>query len=121
MVERVNKALGAMLTFRDFRNFKIDDEIETPVYTRFNFETLYALLGQRILIGALANYKEWKIEIYNGFIGKEHDFGTVGKRFMRKYPLTGLLLWIAYKSNSKEDPLKDESEGGRDGNFENKV
>jgi RHS repeat-associated protein len=114
MVERVNKALGGMLTFRDFRNFKIDDEIETPVYTRFNFETLFALLGQRILIGALANYKEWKIE--NGFIGKEHDFGTVGKRFMREYPLTGLLLWIAYKRAPKEDPPKDESERGRDGN-----
>jgi RHS repeat-associated protein len=109
MVERVNKALRGMLTFRDFRNFKIDDEIQTPVYTRFNFETLFALLGQRIVIGALAKYKAWKKE--NGFIEEEHDFGTVGKRFMREHPLTGLLMWITYKRAKKDEEkrLRDEN------------
>jgi hypothetical protein len=113
MVERVNKALIRMLTFRNIEIDGIKDE-DKPVYTGFNFETLYALLGQRIFIGALATYKAWKEE--NGFVKKGHDFGIVGKRFMREYPLTGLLLWIAYKRAPKEDPQKDESERGRDGN-----
>jgi RHS repeat-associated protein len=112
MVERVNKALIGMLTFRNFRNFKIDDKIETPVYTGFNFETLFALVGQRIFIGALATYKAWKKEgIDDGSIKPGDDFGTVGKKFLREYPLRGLLLWIAYKSNPKD---KDESERVRD-------
>ncbi len=62
MVERVNKALIGMLTFRNFRNFKMDDGIETPVYTGSHLETLFALVGQRIFIGVLATYKAWKKE-----------------------------------------------------------
>jgi len=77
------------------------------VYTGFNFETLYALLGQRIFIEAFATYKAWKIE--NGF--EEHDFGTVGKIFMRQYPLKGWLLQKAYKSAPRDDEkrLRDEN------------
>jgi hypothetical protein len=109
MVKRVNKALIGMLTFR---NFEIEGIDEKPVYTGFNFETLFALVGQRIFIGALATYKAWKKEgIDDGSIKPGDDFGTVGKKFLREYPLRGLLLWIAYKSNPKD---KDESERVRD-------
>jgi hypothetical protein len=112
MVKRVNKALIGILTFR---NFDIDDIKDKPVYTGFNFETLYALLGQRIFIGALATYKAWKDEgIKNGSIKKEDDFGTVGKYFMRKYPLKGWLLQKAYKN-----ALRDEEKRLRDGNLQN--
>ena len=112
MVKRVNKALKGMLTFR---SFDVEDVKDKPVYTGFNFETLFALLGQRILIGALATYKAWKKEgIYNGSIKREDDFGTVGKKFMRKYPLTGLLRGIVYRKAPE-----DESERLRDGNLQN--
>jgi len=118
MVERVNKALRGMLTFRDFRNFKIDDEIETPVYTRFNFETLYALLGQRIVIGALATSKRWKLERHLWWEAEQdakgeivlpyegpmyEDFGTLGKDFILEHPLTGLFIWIIYKNALKDE------------------
>jgi RHS repeat-associated protein len=112
MVERVNNALKGMLRFRNFEIDGIEHENDKPVYRGFNFETLYALLGQRIFIGALATYKAWKKE--NGFIEKEHDFGTVGKQFMRKYPLKGWLLQKAYKSAPKDD-----EKGLRDENLQN--
>jgi RHS repeat-associated protein len=112
MVKRVNKALIGMLTFR---NFEIEGIDEKPVYTGFNFETLFALLGQRIFIGSLATYKAWKQQgIADGSIKKEDDFGTVGKEFMRKYPLRGWLLQKAYTN-----ALKDEKKRLRDGNLEN--
>ncbi|MEM4410046.1 MAG: hypothetical protein QXI19_15045, partial [Candidatus Caldarchaeum sp.] len=63
MVKRVNKALIGMLTFR---NFEIEGIDEKPVYTGFNFETLFALLGQRIFIGSLATYKAWKKDLVLG-------------------------------------------------------
>jgi len=99
MVERLNNALKGMLTFRNFEIDGIEHENDKPVYRGFDFETLYALLGQRIFIGALATYKAWKKE--NGF--EEQDFGTVGKIFMRQYPLKGWLLQKAYKSALKDE------------------
>jgi hypothetical protein len=132
MVKRVNKALINMLTFRSFEI----DGVETPVYTGFNFETLFALVGQRILIGPLATYKAWRKEFHKRLKEKQlrgeyinpqlrefvengpwsSEFGILGKYFIPKHPLTGLLMWITYKRAPKEDPPKEKSERGRDGN-----
>jgi hypothetical protein len=119
MVERVNNALISMLTFR---SFEIESD-KKPVYTGFNFETLYALFAQRIFISSLATYKAWKIEFHSRLKEKQlrgeyinpqlrefaegepwdSNFGILGKYFIPKHPLRGFLLWITYKRAKKDE------------------
>jgi len=120
MVERVDKALISILTFR---SFEIEGSDTKPVYTGFNFETLYALFAQRIFISSLATYKAWKIEFHSRLKEKhlrgeyinpqlrefaegepwDSNFGILGKYFIPKHPLRGFLLWITYKRAKKDE------------------
>jgi hypothetical protein len=59
MVARIDKLVSTSLN--PFIPVEIEG-VETPLRTYYSFENDFTLLGQKKLIGALATYKQWKIE-----------------------------------------------------------
>ncbi len=87
MVERVDDITAAFLN-NPFAPNEVDG-VETPVRTSYSTEMYGTLLGQRVLINALATYKQWKIDnnLGNGDIYQDNR-----DAFSKAHPTTAKIL-----------------------------
>ena len=74
----------------DYNNiFKKVSGVETPYRTSTSGEMELSMAGQEIAIGALATYKQWKID--NGY-GNQHTYDTLRDQFRKDNKATALLI-----------------------------
>jgi RHS repeat-associated protein len=80
MVQRIN----------DYTNpFKKVEGVETPFRTSWSGEMDMSMEGQLVVIGALATYKQWKID--NGY-GNKDTYETLRKDFYKHDALTAAII-----------------------------
>lgn len=63
--------------------------VETPVRTSYSTEMDFTLIGQKVLIGSLATYKQWKID---NTLGNDNKYKDNRKAFGKAHPATALIL-----------------------------
>ena len=63
--------------------------VDTPVRTRTSSELEGSLLGQRVIINALATYKQWKID---NKLGNNDKYKDNKEAFGKAHPATSLIL-----------------------------
>ncbi|MDO5655049.1 MAG: DUF6443 domain-containing protein [Flavobacteriaceae bacterium] len=74
----------------DFVNpFKSVNGIETPVRTSYSTEMDFSMLGQRVLINALATYKQWKVDKE---LGNDNLYKDNREAFGKAHPGTAKIL-----------------------------
>jgi hypothetical protein len=74
----------------DYNNiFKKVSGVETPYRTSSSGEMELSMAGQQIVIGALATYKQWKID--NGY-GNHHTYDTLRDQFKKDNKATAALI-----------------------------
>jgi len=74
----------------DFTNpFKSVKGIETPVRTSYSTEMDFSMLGQRVLINALATYKQWKVD---NKLGNDNLYKDNRDAFGKAHPATAKIL-----------------------------
>ena len=65
--------------------------LETPVRTTLSTKMAYSLAGQRILINALATYKQWKVD--NDLLGNDYyHIPEYRDRFAKENPGAAAVL-----------------------------
>ena len=70
-------------------SFKNVTGVETPFRTSYSVEMVGTMMGQKIVIGALANYKQWKID--NGY-GNKDTYDKLRTQFVKENPgTTGII------------------------------
>jgi|GEM_PF-4414575 len=93
MVKRIDQAIISLLN--PTKGISVDG-VDRPTRTSYSLEMKDAITGQRIVIEALAIYKQWKIDN-----GKTNDdnYASNRKGFSSSHPATALVLDAISKSN----------------------
>lgn len=86
MVKRIDDFVN---NNRPFSERKSLEGTETPVRTSYSTEMDFTLVGQKILIGALAIYKKWKID---NNLGNEVNYKENREAFKKANPKTAIIL-----------------------------
>ena len=86
MIARVNNILGDMDS--PFRKNGVDG-VETPFLTSTSEEMRYTLKGQQAVIGALAAYKQWKLD--NGY-GNQDTYDKLSDQFRKDNALMAAVI-----------------------------
>ena len=86
MVARIDKLTAAFLN--PFAANEVEG-VETPVRTSYSTEMDFTLLGQRIMINALATYKQWKVD---NDLGNDDLYEDNREAFAEAHPVTAKIL-----------------------------
>ncbi len=86
MVDRIDKLSNAFVN--PFKSNTVEG-VETPVRTSYSTEMDGTLLGQRIVINALATYKQWKID---NNLGNDDLYKDNRKSFQKAHPGITIIL-----------------------------
>lgn len=86
MVTRIDKLVASFLN--PFKTNGVEG-VETPVRTSYSTEMDFTLLGQRIMINALATYKQWKVD---NNLGNDDKYQDNREAFVKAHPVTAKIL-----------------------------
>lgn len=91
MVARIDKITAAFLN--PFKANTVEG-VETPVRTSYSTEMDFTLLGQRIVINALATYKQWKVDKNYTDLSKDgpHTYDKLRSEFKKDHPVITKIL-----------------------------
>ncbi len=86
MLRRIDELTRSSLN--PLKSIKVEG-IETPVRTSYSFERDFSVLGQSIMIDALATYKQWKVD--NKYTNKD-VFKDIGDKFRKAHPVAAKVI-----------------------------
>jgi hypothetical protein len=84
MVKRIDNLVQSNTFLNPLKKTKKIEGVDTPVRTSYSTEADFTLLGQRILINALATYKQWKV---NNELGNKDEYKNNRAAFMKAHPV----------------------------------
>ncbi len=86
MVARIDALTASFLN--PFQSVGVEG-VETPVRTSYSTEMDFSMLGQRVMIDALATYKQWKVD---NNLGNDALYKDNREAFGKAHPATAIIL-----------------------------
>lgn len=91
MVARIDALAASFLN--PFKSVGVEG-VETPLRTSYSTEMDFTMLGQRIMIDALATYKQWKVDNNYTDLSTDgpHTYNKLRSEFFKAHPATAKIL-----------------------------